>query len=104
MGANQEVRQFDTFDEAVDEFFSEIETQKIDVQKTAKASVVNTKLGKVKRDQTKRINELESKTEEYTRKALLIQDNIEDVEKAILIIRSAVANSMDWSELGRIAK
>merc|ERR1712137_1381324 len=64
----------------------------------------NTKLGKVKRDQTKRINELESKTEEYTRKALLIQDNIEDVEKAILIIRSAVANSMDWSELGRIVK
>ena len=101
---NQENQSFEVFDEAVDEYFSKIETQKIDIQKTAKASAVEGKLGKVKKDQTKRIHELESKSIEYDRKALLIQDNVEDVDKAILIIRSAVANSMDWSELDQIVK
>ena len=100
----KEIKEFTLFNDSVDEYFSKIESQKINVQKNAQASVVSTKLVKVKKDQSNRIKALESKEEECTRKALLIQDNVDDVEKAILIIRSAIANSMDWSELGRIIK
>ena len=62
--------EFTTFSEAVDEFFSKIENQKIEIQKTSKEGTLNKRLEKVKLDQNKRINELDKKMEDYKRKAL----------------------------------
>ena len=102
--ADRECKEFDTFDDCVDEFFSKIESQKIELQQQSKQNTVSKRLDKVKLDQFKRIKSLEEKQQEYRRKAELIQNNLEDVEKAILIIRSAIANSIDWAELNRIVK
>jgi len=101
---DRHVVEFDSFDEATDEFFSKTEAQKVDIQRTAQEGVVDKKLAKVKADQTKRIVALEKKEEDCLVQAQLIQENLDDVEKALMIIRSAIANSMDWTDLARIIK
>jgi len=55
-------------------------------------------------DQTRRIESLLQTQDENVLKAELIEQNLDDVDKAILVIRSGIANGMDWQELNRIVK
>ena len=48
---------------------------------------------RVKQEQLKKIEELEKLQQENILKAQLIEKNLEDVDKAILIVRSGVARS-----------
>jgi hypothetical protein len=61
-------------------------------------------LEKVKEDQYRRIDELQKHEESFNYKAQLIEINLEDVDKAITIIRSAVANALDWNQLWKLVK
>ena len=78
----QEYLEFACFDEAVDEFFAKIESQKIDVQRSTQENLVSKKLQKVRADQHKRIVDLEGAVEQSHFKARLIQANLEDVRLA----------------------
>ncbi|KAF0991220.1 hypothetical protein HZS_1481, partial [Henneguya salminicola] len=76
----QNIKKFDLFSEAIDEFYSSIEQQKTQVQlisreKTAQAKDTN----------------LEA--------AELIQENQEIIDKVILMINTSLANQISWPEI-----
>jgi uncharacterized protein YpmB len=62
------------------------------------------KLDKIKTEQQQRIDELQTTQDQYNKMASLIEENLEDVDEAIEIICSAVAQAYDWEEIRRIIK
>jgi len=102
--ANRPHLTFPTFDEAIDEYFSKIESQKLTVQASQQEAAVLSKLEKVKKDQQRRIEELNKSEAQNRTKARLIELNLKEVDQVIQIIRSAVASSMDWTKLNEIIK
>ncbi|KAL6040267.1 Nuclear export mediator factor NEMF, partial [Balamuthia mandrillaris] len=96
--------EYDSFDRAVDTFFSQIEAQRIEEQRVAQEGVVIKKLDKVKEDQTRRIQSLKKAQLENVDKARLIEENLEDVEAAIMIMRTELSRGVDWNELWGIIK
>jgi predicted ribosome quality control (RQC) complex YloA/Tae2 family protein len=95
---------FESFDSAVDEFFSALEARKLDSQKSQIEKSVMKKLDKIKTEQQQRIEELQQTQEQFNKKAALIEENLTDVDEAIEIICSAVAQAYDWEEIRRIIK
>lgn len=95
----QSYLEIDSFDKAVDLFFSSIESQKIDAKALSQEKEAIKKLEKVKADHQKRLEELNRVQEEDIRKASLIESNNDIVEKALLVIRSAIANQYSWKEI-----
>ena len=61
-------------------------------------------MDKAKRLQLARIEQLETDMTTNEEKAELIHANLEEVERAIVIIRSAIGSSVDWTELEQIVK
>ncbi|EGG13343.1 DUF814 family protein [Cavenderia fasciculata] len=96
--------EYDSFDLAVDQFFSEIESQKVEQQRMSQEQTVLKKLDKVREDQQRRIDSLYASEGENIKKAQLIESNLQDVDQCILIIRSGVAASMDWGNLNQLLK
>ncbi|MDP2434815.1 MAG: nuclear export mediator factor family protein [archaeon] len=95
---------FATFDEAVDEFFSKIETQKDAVAVAQKENQLQKKLDKVKSTQQERVNALIQQEANLQHTAELIEANLEDVDNAIEILRRAQAQQLPWDAIGRIIK
>ncbi|XP_054710381.1 ribosome quality control complex subunit NEMF-like [Uloborus diversus] len=95
---------YDTFDKAVDNFFSSLEGQKIDIKALQKEKEALKKLENVKKDHDQRVSKLKQSQTEDMKKALLIEMNSALVEKAITIIRSAIANQMSWSDIEELIK
>eukprot|EP00002_Diphylleia_rotans_P021148 TRINITY_DN4117_c0_g1_i6.p1 TRINITY_DN4117_c0_g1~~TRINITY_DN4117_c0_g1_i6.p1 ORF type:complete len:823 (+),score=195.64 TRINITY_DN4117_c0_g1_i6:75-2543(+) len=93
-----------SFAKASDEFFSKLEAQKIEQQRKSQEDAVMKKLEKTKHEHQQRIKSLQSEQESNEKKATLIEYNLEDVDRAILVIRSFLAQSMDWEEVTRIWK
>lgn len=123
--------EFDSFDKAVDEFFSNMESQKIDmkgVQQVDTTSqlvlhIVRTlqcrwltleyfiqeiaalkKLENVKKDHEKRLMNLEKSQIEDTKKAELITRNQRLVDDAIMAIRQAIASQMAWTDISNLVR
>ncbi|KAI8580214.1 hypothetical protein K450DRAFT_238706 [Umbelopsis ramanniana AG] len=97
-------KEYDTFDAAVDQFFSEIESQKIDMKARSQEENAAKKLEAARREQMNRIHGLESLQLTNVRKAQLIENNLQMADAAILIIRNAIATGMDWRELEDLVK
>ncbi|ODN03333.1 Nuclear export mediator factor NEMF [Orchesella cincta] len=95
----EKVVKFDSFDIAVDEFFSKVESQKLDMKQLNQEKDAIRKLEKVKLDQQKRLDELKMGQELDRRKAELITTNLAVVEMAINAIRKLVANQIPWETI-----
>ncbi|XVF62394.1 hypothetical protein PTKIN_Ptkin09bG0004100 [Pterospermum kingtungense] len=95
---------FETFDAALDEFYSKIESQRAEQQQKTKESSVNQKLNKIRMDQENRVNVLKKEVDYCVRMAELIEYNLEDVDAAILAVRVALAKGMNWEDLARMVK
>jgi predicted ribosome quality control (RQC) complex YloA/Tae2 family protein len=93
---------FNNFDRAVDEFYSKLETQKLEQQNTAQNKEAVKKLENVKKDHQKRIEELKLSQSEDELKAKLIEYNLELVDHAIYLVNSAIANQLSWTEINEI--
>ncbi|KAK7505562.1 hypothetical protein BaRGS_00003307 [Batillaria attramentaria] len=96
--------EFDMFDSAVDEFFSKLESQKLDMKVLQQEKAAMKKLDNVKKDHEKRINELQKEQETDILRGQLIEINLDLVDQAILVVRSALANQIDWTEINQIVK
>ncbi|GER28419.1 nuclear export mediator factor Nemf [Striga asiatica] len=96
--------QFETFDAALDEFYSKIESQRSEQQQKAKENSAMQRLDKIKIDQESRVHALKREVEQSIKKAELIEYNLEDVDAAILAVRVALANGMSWVDLARMVK
>lgn len=95
----QPIKEFPSFDQAVDEFFSSQESQKIDMKALHQEREAFKKLNNVKKDHENRLHAL-SKTQEVDRmKAELILRNQELVENAIIAVRTAIASQASWSDI-----
>ncbi|XP_060938222.1 ribosome quality control complex subunit NEMF-like isoform X2 [Limanda limanda] len=96
--------EFDTFDKAVDEFFSKMESQKIDMKALHQEKQAMKKLENVKRDHEQRLEALHEVQEVDRVKGELVEMNLAVVERALQVVRSALANQVDWTEIGTIVK
>ncbi|CAB4004618.1 nuclear export mediator factor NEMF isoform X1 [Paramuricea clavata] len=96
--------EFDSFNKAVDEFFSKIESQKLDTKALQQEKAVLKKLDNVKKDHEKRLDSLQKAQEEDKEKARLIEINLPLVDQAIKVVNSAIANQIDWAEINNIVK
>lgn len=53
----------------------------------------------IKKEQYSRVENLQHSQLSNIRKAKLIENNVDIVDQAILVIRNAIASSMDWKDL-----
>ncbi|KAM6969497.1 ribosome quality control complex subunit NEMF [Tautogolabrus adspersus] len=96
--------EFDTFDKAVDEFFSKMESQKIDMKALHQEKQALKKLDNVKKDHEQRLEALHQAQEVDRVKGELVEMNLPVVERALQVVRSALANQVDWTEIGILVK
>ncbi|KAH7678565.1 Zinc finger CCHC-type protein [Dioscorea alata] len=101
---SRECVKFETFDAALDEFYSKIESQRAEQQAKAKEGSAIQKLNKIRLDQENRVQTLRKEVDHCVKMAELIEYNLEDVDAAILAVRVALANGMNWEDLARMVK
>lgn len=91
---NMPYKRFENFNQAADEFYSAFEGQKIEMRALQQERDAVKKLENVKKDHSKRIEDLEKTQLADKQKAELITRNQELVEKAIFAIQTALANQV----------
>ncbi|KAK8952600.1 hypothetical protein KSP39_PZI004325 [Platanthera zijinensis] len=101
---SRECMEFETFDAALDEFYSKIESQRSEQQQRSKESSAMQKLNKIRLDQENRVHTLKNEVDHCIKMAELIEYNLEDVDATILAVRVALANGMAWDDLARMVK
>lgn len=101
---DQPYKEFDSFDAAVDEYFSTMEGQKLDLKVLQQEREAFKKLDNVKKDHSQRLINLEQTQVVDKQKAELISRNQTLVDNAILAIQSAVANQMSWPDIQILLK
>ncbi|XP_062202134.1 uncharacterized protein LOC133904677 isoform X2 [Phragmites australis] len=101
---SREYNGFETFDAALDEFYSKIESQRVNQQQKAKEESAAQRLNKIKLDQENRVHTLRKEVNQCIKMAELIEYNLEDVDAAILAVRVSLANEMSWEALTRMIK
>ncbi|KAK4775824.1 hypothetical protein SAY87_023785 [Trapa incisa] len=101
---SREYMTFETFDLALDEFYSKIESQRAEQQQKAKEETAIQKLNKIRFDQENRVHTLKKEVDHCVKLAQLIEYNTEDVDAAIIAVRVALAKGMNWEDLARMVK
>ncbi|XP_039283383.1 nuclear export mediator factor NEMF homolog isoform X3 [Nilaparvata lugens] len=101
---NSPIREFDSFNMSVDEFFSTMESQKIDLKAIQQEKDAMKKLENVKKDHSSRLEALEKTQEVDKQRAELITRNQALVDEAVLVIRSALANQVSWPDIQDLVK
>ncbi|NXP57699.1 NEMF factor, partial [Chloropsis cyanopogon] len=96
--------EFDSFNKAADEFYSKLEGQKIDLKALQQEKQALKKLENVRRDHEHRLEALQQAQEADQLKGELIEMNLAVVDRAIQVVRSALANQIDWAEIGAIVR
>ncbi|KAG8041494.1 hypothetical protein G9C98_002787 [Cotesia typhae] len=96
---DQPFKEFDSFDLAVDEYYSTMEGQKLDLKALAQEREALKKLENVRKDHDQRLAGLEAHQESDKQKAEMIILNQELVDNAVLAIQSALANQMPWPDI-----
>ncbi|KAL0269425.1 UNVERIFIED_CONTAM: hypothetical protein PYX00_007165 [Menopon gallinae] len=102
--ANRPYVEFDSFDKAVDSFFSTLEGQNIFMKAIVQEKAAMKKLENVRRDHDQRLKQLEETQEIDRIKAELITKNQVLVDQAIQAIRRALANQMPWPNIETLVK
>ncbi|XP_014218466.1 nuclear export mediator factor NEMF homolog [Copidosoma floridanum] len=101
---DQLYKEYDSFDKAVDEYFSTMEGQKLDLKVLHQERDALKKLENVRKDHDQRLVSLGKTQEVDKQKAELIMRNQELVDNAILAIQSALANQMAWPDIQVLVK
>ncbi|CAL8078375.1 unnamed protein product [Calicophoron daubneyi] len=90
---------YETFNKAVDVFFSSLESQKTTEKCSQNEKKANKKLENIKRDHEIRLANLKADQELDVRKAHLLEANQQLVDNVILMINHALSNQLDWRVL-----
>ena len=101
---DKSVLQFDDFRTACDQFFSQLEAQKIELKTIQQEKAAMKKLENVKKDHENRIKSLQELQALDRRKAELIEMNCDLVNSGIKVINSAIANQIPWDQIKEIIK
>ena len=101
---DKSVLRFDDFKTACDQFFSQLEAQRIEMKTVQQEKAALKKLENVKKDHETRIKTLQEIQALDRRKAELIEMNSEIVNNGIKVINSAIANQIPWDQIKEIIK
>uniref|UniRef100_F6TDD6 Ribosome quality control complex subunit NEMF n=1 Tax=Ciona intestinalis TaxID=7719 RepID=F6TDD6_CIOIN len=101
---HRNLQEFESFNKAVDEFFGSLESQKNDMKSLQRERAAMRKLENVRKDHESRLSGLRSEQESDEMKAALIETNLHLVDQSILVVRSAIANQVDWDEIKLLVK
>ncbi|PTU18527.1 hypothetical protein P175DRAFT_0463121 [Aspergillus ochraceoroseus IBT 24754] len=96
------ILEFSSMNATVDEYFSSIESQKLESRLTEREEAARKKLDAVKSEHEKRIGALKQAQEIHIRKASAIQDNVYRVQEAMDAVNGLIAQGMDWVEIARL--
>ncbi|OAX77556.1 hypothetical protein ACJ72_08145, partial [Emergomyces africanus] len=96
------ILKFDTFNKAVDEYFSSVESQKLESRLTEPEEMAKKKLVVAQKDQEKRVGVLKEAQELHIRRAQAIEANLLRVEEAMNAVNGLIAQGMDWVEIARL--
>ncbi|KAJ5684543.1 uncharacterized protein N7477_000888 [Penicillium maclennaniae] len=96
------ILEFERFNATVDEYFSSLESQRLESRLTEKEEAAKRKLEAVREEHRKRIDALKDAQELHIRKADAIQDNMYRVQEAMDAVNGLVAQGMDWGEIDRL--
>ncbi|KAG7336819.1 fibronectin-binding protein [Nitzschia inconspicua] len=91
--------EYDTFDRAVDVFFSHIESQKRMLRVEQQQAQAEQRLQKIRLDQEQRMASLMEQQELLQEQARLVELHADMVEKALQVVNSALDSGMDWEQL-----
>lgn len=94
--------ELETFNGTVDQFFSSLEEQKLEMRMNDRAAAAQNRLDVAKRDQDKRITDLKESQTQKSRMAAAIEANVERVAEAIDSVNSLLSQSMDWVDIGKL--
>lgn len=101
---NPEIRilEFDGFNKTVDEFFSSIESQKLESRLTEREEHAKRKLKNARQYHEKRLGGLQQVQESNVQKAQAIEANLQKVQEAIAAVNGLLAQGMDWMDVARL--
>ncbi|KIW41538.1 uncharacterized protein PV06_07087 [Exophiala oligosperma] len=96
------ILEFEGFNRTVDEFFSSIESQKLESRLTEHEETAKKKLQYAKTEHEKRIGALQQQQELHVRKAQTIEANTHRVEEACAAVNGLIGQGMDWVDIGKL--
>ncbi len=96
--------EYESFSSAVDEFYSLLEGQKRAIRAEAAEKSARERLEKIKQDQSKRMEGLESEMIRLKEHAELLKLHSGDVDKALGVINAAIQSGMDWDAIGELVE
>lgn len=99
---NTRVLELDGFNKTVDEFYSSLESQKLESRLTEREEAAKKKLETAKHEHEKRLAGLQQVQEMHIRKAGAIEANTHRVEEAVAAVNGLIAQGMDWVDIGRL--
>ncbi|KAL4878963.1 hypothetical protein BJY04DRAFT_208904 [Aspergillus karnatakaensis] len=96
------ILEYPSMNATVDEYFSSIESQKLESRLTEREETAKKKLNALRQEHEKRLGALETAQELHIRKANAIQDNVYRVQEAMDAVNGLIAQGMDWVEIARL--
>ncbi|EXJ54308.1 tRNA threonylcarbamoyladenosine biosynthesis protein [Cladophialophora yegresii CBS 114405] len=96
------ILEFDGFNRTVDEFYSSIESQKLESRLTEREEAAKRKLEATRTEHEKRLAGLQQVQDLHVRKAQAIEANTHRVEEACAAVNGLIAQGMDWVDIGKL--
>ncbi|CAN8074278.1 unnamed protein product [Agarophyton chilense] len=97
-------KEFSTFDEAVDEYFSRIESQRAEIAQAKREALAYKKVDKLASGLEGQVRVFENARDMCGERARAIEANIVEVDAAIKVINSALAASVTWEGLAKMVQ
>ncbi|KAH9253387.1 hypothetical protein BASA81_008738 [Batrachochytrium salamandrivorans] len=98
------VLDFPSFYQAVDDFYSKTEQQKLEKQRVQAERANQAKIDNVRKQQQDRVSQLQQAVEDRERQARILQHNVELVDQAIGAVLSLQENKMSWKDVEDVVK
>eukprot|EP00178_Gracilaria_changii_P026543 TRINITY_DN816_c2_g1_i1.p2 TRINITY_DN816_c2_g1~~TRINITY_DN816_c2_g1_i1.p2 ORF type:complete len:1097 (+),score=206.85 TRINITY_DN816_c2_g1_i1:3489-6779(+) len=97
-------KEFSTFDEAVDEYFSRIESQRVENSQAKREALAFKKVDKLASGLEDQVKVFQNAREISRERARAIEANVVEVDAAIKVINSALAASVSWQGLEKMVQ
>lgn len=96
------ILEFEGYNATVDEFFSSIESQKLESRLHEREEHARKKLEAARQDHDRRLGGLQQVQELNVRKAQAIEANLQRVQETTMAVNGLIAQGMDWVEIARL--
>ena len=96
------ILEFDGFNRTVDEFYSSIESQRLESRLTEREQAARRKIETTRAEHENRLGALQHVQEMHIRKAQAIEANTHWVEEACAAVNGLIGQGMDWVDIGKL--